>query len=110
MRILLDTHILIWQIEGDTQLSPDYRSLITDPENSVYVSIVSFWEIAIKLSRGKLALSRSLSDVIRVVRNSTATILPIEPEHTLRVAQLPFLHEWRTLNPFRLSNRLLDFV
>jgi len=93
MRILLDTHILIWQIEDDQKLSLSYSELIEGPANDVFISVVSFWEIAIKLSRGKLSLSRSLDDIIRAVRSSTITILPIEPEHTLRVAQLPFLHK-----------------
>jgi PIN domain nuclease of toxin-antitoxin system len=93
MRILIDTHILIWHLEDDQRLSSYHGYLIEDPANSVFVSIASFWEIAIKLSLGKLSLSRPLDDVIRATRNSTSIILPIEPEHTLQVARLPHLHK-----------------
>lgn len=93
MRILIDTHILIWHLEDDQRLSSYHGYLIEDPVNSVFVSIASFWEIAIKLSLGKLSLSRPLDDVIRATRNSTSIILPIEPEHTLQVARLPHLHK-----------------
>jgi len=65
MRILIDTHILIWHLEGDEQLSPDSRSLITDPANSVFISIASFWEIAIKSSRGKLSLAHPSMTFLR---------------------------------------------
>ena len=48
MRLLLDTHIFLWFISGDTRLSPDWCERIREVENEVYVSVVSFWEIMIK--------------------------------------------------------------
>lgn len=86
MRILIDTHILIWQIEGDTQLSTSRRRLIADPSNSVLISIASLWEIAIKISLGKLKISRFISDIFREINLSTSSIFAIEPEHLIRVA------------------------
>ncbi len=56
MRILIDTHILIWHLEGDFQLSSARRTLIASPANSILISKTSVWEIAIKLSLGKLGL------------------------------------------------------
>ena len=93
MRILIDTHILIWHLEGDAQLSPDRRSLISDPRNSAFVSIVSLWEIAIKTSRGKLSLSRPIDEIFTEINRSTVSILSIEPDHALKVSSLPFHHK-----------------
>ncbi len=93
MRILIDTHILIWHLEGDEQLSPDRRLLITDPENVIFVSIASFWEVAIKSSLGKLSLSRSISEIFAEVDSSATSLLAIEPSHTLQVSSLPFHHK-----------------
>lgn len=93
MRILLDTHILIWHLEGDSQLSPDRRLLIASPSNQVLISIASLWEIAIKLSKGKLAISKSINDVVEQVERSTGLIFAIEPEHLIHVASLPFHHK-----------------
>ena len=57
MRILIDTHILIWHLEGDFQLSLERRKLIASPSNHVFISIASLWEMAIKPSKGKLEYS-----------------------------------------------------
>lgn len=56
MRILLDTHIFLWFISGDTQLSTDVRDSIRDPDNEVYLSAVSVWEAIVKYQLGKLPL------------------------------------------------------
>jgi PIN domain nuclease of toxin-antitoxin system len=53
VNLLLDTHALIWFLEGDSQLSQTARSAIENPENTNFVSITTFWEIAIKNSLGK---------------------------------------------------------
>jgi PIN domain nuclease of toxin-antitoxin system len=92
MRILIDTHILIWHLEGDEQLSPDRRSLISNPTNSIFISIASFWEIAIKSSIGRLSLSRPIEEIYAEIDHSTSTILSIERNHTLEVSRLPFHH------------------
>lgn len=92
MRILVDTHILIWYLEGNKLLSSDRRQAIADPTNDVSVSVASFWEIAIKSSRGKLSLSRPIEDVVDAIERSTSSILLIEPAHTIQVAKLPFHH------------------
>jgi PIN domain nuclease of toxin-antitoxin system len=56
MRVLLDTHVLIWLLEGSQNLSIGTRCVIEDESNSLYLSIASLWEITIKLSLGKLDL------------------------------------------------------
>ena len=56
MRLLLDTHIFLWFLSGDRQLSASSRALIIDPHNDVFLSVVSVWETAIKHQLGKLPL------------------------------------------------------
>lgn len=56
MNYLLDTHVLLWVINDDTKLSAKAKEKIDDTENNVYVSAISFWEISLKFSLGKLKL------------------------------------------------------
>jgi PIN domain nuclease of toxin-antitoxin system len=92
MRILLDTHVLIWHVEDNEHLSYEYSNEIDDPANQVFVSIASLWEIAIKLSIGKLKLSLGFSDLTARLDASTIIDLPIETRHLDLVATLPFYH------------------
>lgn len=92
MRLLIDTHILIWFLEGNRSLSNSHQQIITDSQNEVLISIASLWEIAIKISIGKLTLSQPLEDVIKQVNAENIEILPISPEHTLQVSTMPFHH------------------
>ncbi len=92
MKILLDTHALIWFLEGDRQLSQSARNAIEDDANAKLVSLVSLWEMAIKMSLGKLQLRLPLAEVYQAISNNGFEILPIKFEHILQVAQLPFYH------------------
>jgi PIN domain nuclease of toxin-antitoxin system len=92
MQLLIDTHILIWFLEGNKSLSKPRRQIIANPQNDVFVSISSLWEIAIKISIGKLTLAKPLADVIKQIAVEDIEILPIFPEHTLQVSTLPFHH------------------
>ena len=91
MKLLLDTHTLLWYAVGDSQLSGTAHKLIVDAANEILVSPASFWEIAIKLSIGKMALHQPFEDFIDACLNRYGfRILPIEPKHTASVATLPF--------------------
>ena len=92
MQLLIDTHILIWFLEGNKLLSKSRRQIIANLNNDVFVSIASLWEIAIKISVGKLTLANPLADIIKQIAVENIEILPIEPEHTLKVSVLPFHH------------------
>ena len=92
MQLLIDTHVLIWFLEGSNLLSASRRQMIVSPANNVFVSIASIWEIAIKISVGKLILAKPLTDVIKQIAAENIEILPILPEHTLQVSTLPFHH------------------
>lgn len=92
MQLLIDTHILIWFLEGNNLLSKSRRQIIANPNNDVFVSIASLWEIAIKISVGKLTLAKPLADVIKQIAVENIEILLIAPEHILQVSVLPFHH------------------
>lgn len=92
MQFLINTHILIWFLEGNKLLSKSRRQLIANPENDVFISIVSLWEIAIKISIGKLTLAKPFADVIKQISIENIEILAISSEHTLQIATLPFHH------------------
>ena len=65
MRLLLDSHALLWFYLGDAQLSPTARAAIEDPNNAKAVSPASYWEIAIKLRLGKYQLTETYDEFIQ---------------------------------------------
>jgi PIN domain nuclease of toxin-antitoxin system len=93
VRLLLDTHAFLWWIADDAALSPAARRAIANPENACLVSAASAWEIAIKVSIGKLSLG---GDVRRFVPDQLSANgfdpLPVSVAHATRVAALPFHH------------------
>ena len=89
MKILLDTHILLWYLWGDKSLSERCKILIDNPENTKLFSIISLWEIAIKNSIGKLDLKGRIEDLIP----EQVILLPIRPEHIYHVQTMPFHHK-----------------
>lgn len=92
MRILIDTHILIWFLEGNNSLSKSRRQIIADSANDVFVSIASLWEMAVKISIGKLTLAQPLADVIKQINIENIEVSAILPEHVLQVSTLSFHH------------------
>lgn len=92
MAYLLDTQALIWAFENDARLSDKARKVIANEENTVWVSIASLWEMAIKISIGKLDLAFSLEQVIEKLEEEGIALLPIQPAHILQVRDLPMLH------------------
>lgn len=92
MAYLLDTHVLIWFIEGDVKLSATSRQIIENESVSCFVSIVSFWEMAIKVSLGNLKLHTTFDKYHELVLKNDIQILDIDFEHTTKLSQLPFYH------------------
>jgi PIN domain nuclease of toxin-antitoxin system len=92
MNYLLDTHTLIWYLEASSDLSPKASAIIRNKNNTIFVSSINFWEIAIKSSTGKLGLSMSLSVIIQETQNLDFQLLSIENSHILKVETLPFHH------------------
>jgi PIN domain nuclease of toxin-antitoxin system len=93
MRLLLDTHAFLWFIMGSPNLSAGARALIEDGANERFLSAASLWEMAIKVSTGKLTLSAPFDVLItdQLGLNGIET-LGIEVAHTSVVSTLPFHH------------------
>jgi PIN domain nuclease of toxin-antitoxin system len=93
MNLLLDTHVLIWLIEGNQNLSQTARQAIADDHNRVNLSIASLWEITIKVSLGKLQLGLPLEQIVEnFLLPSGIEILPIHLPHLLVLRDLPPHH------------------
>jgi len=92
MNILLDTHTFLWFLGGSPELSKQARTLIENPKYEKYISIASFWEIAIKNSLGKLTLDVPFAELKAEAVKNGFQILPITFEDTLQLTTLPFLH------------------
>lgn len=89
---LLDTHTLIWFIEGSDQLSQKARQEIETENTNNFVSIASLWEIAIKVSLGKIELKTSFHQINNKLSENGFEILPLTFEDTLIISTLPFHH------------------
>ena len=89
MRLLLDTHILLWWLDADPSLSRDAIGLIGNPENTIFVSAVSIWEIRLKQSLGKLRLPANFLD--RLAAESFEN-LPLTGAQATRIAQMEWVH------------------
>jgi PIN domain nuclease of toxin-antitoxin system len=93
VRLLLDTHSFLWFVGGDSSLSVAARLLIEDADNSVLLSAASVWEIAIKVSLGKLHLEQPFDVLIpQQLLVNHIELLGITLQHTAIVARLPFHH------------------
>ena len=92
MANLLDTHTLIWFIEGDSALSTEAISSINNNHEFNFVSIVSLWEIAIKINIGKLKLQTAFPAIQNKIDENGFKLLPINFDHTLIFKDLPLHH------------------
>lgn len=90
MRLLADTHILLWQIEDDARLTQRYRALLDDTDNDVFVSDVSVWEVAIKIRAGKLRVR--LEELESEIERNCYIRQAITRAHLTGLMDLPFLH------------------
>jgi PIN domain nuclease of toxin-antitoxin system len=90
VRLLLDSHVVLWWDKDLSKLSDAQREAISDPDNEVFVSAVSAWELGIKRSAGKLALTESIQVLTR--RFGFAE-LPITMAHGELAAALPLHHK-----------------
>ena len=90
MRLLLDTHALLWALGDVERLAPSARAAIEDPQNDVHVSAVSGWEIGIKTALGKLRVPPDLADQVRA---AGFLVLPVTFEDGLSVGALPRHHD-----------------
>ena len=93
MRILLDTHIFLWFISGDSQLSTNVRDALRDPDNEVYLSAISVWEAIVKYQLGKLPLPEHPETYLPKQRDlHQIASLDLNESSVLQLAKLPPLH------------------
>lgn len=92
MKLLLDTHTFLWFFDTPEKLSPVVHDALSDPANACFLSVVSVWEIQIKTRLGKLSLSQSVEDAIRLAVDDGLQILPAELSHVFGLAGLPEHH------------------
>ena len=92
MRLLLDTHVLIWALEGSARLGSKARGLLQDPEHEHWVSAASVWEIAIKAAARKLTLSRPLRDIEKGIAAAGFRVLDISVRHAATVPEIDLPH------------------
>ena len=92
MRILLDTHALLWHIEGSSKLSIQAKQIIDSTENSLFFSIASIWEISIKIGLNKLTLENPFSELEVLLEYLKITILPISFADAECYLALPLHH------------------
>lgn len=92
MNVLLDTHVALWAITNDPRLSARAREVILAPRATIWVSVASLWEIAIKhgLGRGDMPVSADMA--ADYFKQAGYRLLRVEAEHVLAVVDLPRIH------------------
>ncbi|WP_442795229.1 type II toxin-antitoxin system VapC family toxin [Pelobium manganitolerans] len=90
---LLDTHTLLWFLNGDIQLSMLAKENIESSRSTKYISIISLWEIAIKLNLNKMSMQVSLTDLKNEIINNGFKLLPIEFNHLTTLLALENHHK-----------------
>ncbi|MEL6624761.1 MAG: type II toxin-antitoxin system VapC family toxin [Bacteroidota bacterium] len=92
MIYLLDTHSLLWYIQGNTQLSSTAIDHILEPQSEVHVSIVSLWEITIKTNIGKLQVKGDISQIKKDIDELSFSLIPISIPTLDTYQKLPLHH------------------
>ena len=92
MKYLLDTHTILWFFDCLEKLSKKALDAIVGPDNKKYVSIVTAWELAIKISLGKLKFDGGVENFFSKIEENGFELLPIKEEHLRHVEILPLLH------------------
>ena len=90
MKVLLDTHAILWWLGNDPRLGDRCREIVEDPANAIFVSVVSLWEIVVKIRVGKL--EADFPQVIRAIEAEAFGFLAIQPAHLRALADLPLHH------------------
>ncbi|HWD20092.1 MAG TPA: type II toxin-antitoxin system VapC family toxin [Verrucomicrobiae bacterium] len=93
MRILLDTCEFLWLVTGDAKLSTEITTAVRDPQNEVFLSVVSFWEISLKNSLGKLPLPQPAAQFVPLQREKhMIASLAVDEAAVAHLSNLPALH------------------
>ena len=92
MNYLLDTHTAIWFFDGNTDMSSTAEQIIRDRTNRVYLSVISAWELTIKITIGKLRFPGDAAGFMQAAQNNDIIIIPIETAHLTVLKELPMIH------------------
>ncbi len=92
MRLLLDTHILLWALDTPDRLPYLLREQLESPSIEVYFSAASIWEIAIKSALGKVSFNYSPDQIANGARKTGFMEIPISSEHAAGIVRLPLHH------------------
>ena len=93
MKLLIDTHIFLWYISADSKLPVIYKESIRNADNTVYLSVVSLWEITVKYQLGKLSLPKTAENYIPEQRKRhEITSLSLDEASVCRLSKLPSIH------------------
>ena len=93
MKYLIDTHVIIWLAKNSHEVPRRIKELIEQPENEIYICSVSLWEIAIKVSLGKLDLELPLDKLLFDIKNAGFHTLQVEDEYLSQLQELPYIHK-----------------
>lgn len=92
MRLLLDTHVLLWSIAEPERIPALFRKRIESPDNDIFFSAASIWELAIKMRVGRITLPVTLDDIAGAALRMGFVELPVTAAHAVGIARLPLHH------------------
>jgi PIN domain nuclease of toxin-antitoxin system len=92
MKYLLDTHTFLWGLQSPGKLSALSREIVTNPDDELYLSIATPWELAIKTKIGKLKAAPILSRFAELISSKAYNMLETRPEHVINAGLLPLHH------------------
>ncbi|MCL2057728.1 MAG: type II toxin-antitoxin system VapC family toxin [Oscillospiraceae bacterium] len=93
MRLLLDTHTVLWMVNEHEKLSSTAKAFLRSDEHTLFVSIASLWEMAIKISLGKLSeMDGGVGLLLSKIQDMPIELLPITTDHIEAIETLPFIH------------------
>ena len=92
MKYLLDTHVILWFLSDTDKLSKLVLSIILEPASYKFVSVISAWELAIKVSLGKLTFEGGVTNFIQILSENGFSLLPVKGKHLALLETLPFHH------------------
>ncbi|MDY7561238.1 type II toxin-antitoxin system VapC family toxin [Pseudomonas sp. 10B1] len=93
MKLLLDTHLLLWAAGEPHRLSAAANALISEPENELFFSAASLWEIAIKQGLGRADFKVDARVLRRGLLDNGYSELPVGSEHAVAIVSLPPIHK-----------------
>ncbi len=93
MKVLIDTHILLWAIISPQKLKASQKKILEDGKNEIYVSVISLWEISLKHSLGKLQLENvTMKNILKAIKDTGFELLDLSPLEAISFHELPKLN------------------